>query len=219
MNAQRPPSPSAEEILGREEAEGRRDAGRRDAAGAECLGGVLDLRHAELGELGERRRPAEKVHRHDRLRPRRDPARDVLNVEVERGRVDVREHGRRAAAGDRLGGRVERERRADDLVARPDSHAVEHEHERVGAVRDADRLRHAQVGRGLLLERLDVRSENEHAGVDDLGESLQDVIAQRSELRAHIYQRHRHGAQSLAGQLTDCSAARRRRLFRRRTSR
>ena len=79
-------------------------------------------------------------------------------IEVERGRVDVGEDGRRAAPRDRLGGRVERERRADHLVAGADPHRVEREHERVGAVRDADRARHAEVLGGLGLERLHVRA-------------------------------------------------------------
>ena len=114
---------------------------------AERLRRVLDERHAERGELLERRGPAEQVHRHDRPRPRRDPRGDVLGVEVAGRRVDVGEDGRGAAPRDRLGGRVEREGRADHLVAGADAHRVEHEHERVGAVRDADRLRDAEVRR------------------------------------------------------------------------
>ena len=138
-----------EEVLRREEAERRADAGLRDALGAERLRGVLDQREPERRELGERRRPAEEVHRHDRLRPRRDPRGDVLRIEVQRHRVDVGEDRRRADAGDRLGGRVERERRADHLVAAPDPERLEREDERVGAVRDADRVRHAEERGGL----------------------------------------------------------------------
>ena len=86
-----------EEVLGREEAERRADAGARDAGCAERLRGVLDQRQPESGELGERRRPAEEVHRHDRLRARRDPRRDVGRVEVEGDGIDVGEDRRRAA--------------------------------------------------------------------------------------------------------------------------
>ena len=75
--------------------------------------------------------------------------------------VDVGEDRRRADARDRLGGRVERERRADDLVAGADPERVEHEHERVGAVGDADRLRHAEVLGRLALEALDLGPEDE----------------------------------------------------------
>ena len=130
-----------EEVLRRIEAERRGDAGARDRRRAERLRGVLDQRQAERRELVERRRAAEEVHGHDRARPRRDPRGDVLGVEVERRRVDVGEDRRRAAPRDRLGRRVERERRADHLVAGADAERVEHEHDRVGAVGDADRVR------------------------------------------------------------------------------
>ena len=43
-------------------------------------------------------------------------------------------------ARDRLGGRVERERGNDDLVARPDAHRAQRDRDRVGAVRHADRV-------------------------------------------------------------------------------
>ena len=117
-------------------------------------------------QLLDRRRPAEEVHGHDRLRPRGDPPLDVGRVEVQRRRVDVGEDGRRAAAGDRLGGREERERRADHLVARADPERVEHEHERVGAVRDADRLLDAEVLGRLALEALDLGAEDEAAALE-----------------------------------------------------
>ena len=76
-------------------------------------------------------------------------------------RVDVGEDRRGAALRDRLGSRVERERRADHLVAGADAERVEDEDERVRAVRDADRLRDAEIGGRLVLERRDVRPEDE----------------------------------------------------------
>ena len=88
---------------------------------------------------------------------------DVGRVEVQRRRVDVGEDGRRADARDRLGGRVERERGADHLVAGADPDRVEHEHDRVGAVRDADRLLDAEVLGRLALEALDLGAEDEAA--------------------------------------------------------
>ena len=106
-----------EQVLGRVEAEGRGDPGARDLRRSERLGGVLDDRETELGELRERRGPSEQVDGHDRLRLRRDPACDVLGVEIERRRIDLGEHRRRADPGDRLGRRVERERR--DRSPRP----------------------------------------------------------------------------------------------------
>ena len=117
VHATSPPSPSAKRFFVGKKLNVEQTPVVATPARAERLRGVLDQRHAQRGQLGERRRPAEEVHRHDRLRPRGDPRRDVVRIEVERDRVDVREHRRRADAGDRLGGGVERERRADHLVA------------------------------------------------------------------------------------------------------
>ena len=118
----------SEDVLGREEAEGRDDAGAGSPCCAEGLRRVLDDRHAQLGEAGQRHHAPEQVHGHQCARLRRHPRRDIVRIEVQGRRVDVREHWRRAAAGDRLGGRVEREGRADDLVAGPDPDRVEREH-------------------------------------------------------------------------------------------
>ena len=144
VNVKRPPSPRPKRFLVGKKLKVRR---RRwcHAAGPERLRGILDQRRAERRERVERGGPAEQVHGHDRLRPRRDPARDVLGVEVERDRVDVGEDRRRTAPGNRLGRGVEGERRADDLVAGADAHGVEHDHDRVRAVGDADRFRDAEV--------------------------------------------------------------------------
>ena len=101
-------------------------------------------------------------------------------------RVDVREDGRRADAGDRLGRRVERERRADHLVARPDLERVQHEHDRVRAVRDADRLAHAEVARRLLLERADVRAEHELPALEHVVDRLLDLREERRVLRLDV---------------------------------
>ena len=179
-----------EEVLGREEAEGGADARARDAGGAERLGRVLDQRQPESRELGERRRTAEEVHRHDRLRPRRDARGDVGGVEVEADRIDVGEDGGRAGPGDRLGGRVERERRADHLVPGADAHRLEREHERVGAVGDADRVGHAEIGGRLVLERLDLGAEDEAARLENLREALLELRDQRRVLRLDVDERN-----------------------------
>ena len=96
-----------------------------------------------------------------------DPVGDVLRVEVQRGGVDVREDRRRAASRDRLCGRIESERRTEDLVARPDPHRVEDEHE---VRRCRSRRRRAldpEVGGCLLLERLHIRAADELSGLED----------------------------------------------------
>ncbi len=135
------------------------------------------------------RRPPEEVDGHDRLRPRRDARGDVLGVEVERRRVDVREDRRRTDTRDRLGRRVERERRADHLVAATDPERVEREHERVGPVRDADRVRHAEERGRLALERLDLGAEDEATGLEDGGEALLELWNERRVLRLHVDER------------------------------
>ena len=117
------PVAEAEEVLRGEEAEGRRDAGLRDACRAEGLSRILDDRNAELGQLIERRRAAEEVDGHERPRPRRDSRGNVLGVDVQGDRVDVGEHGGGTATRDRLGGGVESERRADDSSPGPISSA------------------------------------------------------------------------------------------------
>ena len=134
-----------------------------------CAASSISGRPSER-ELLERRRTAEEMHRHDRARPRVIARGDVLGIEVVRRGIDVREDGRRAAPRDRLGRRVEREGGADHLVAGADAERVEHEHDRVRAVRDADRLLHAEVLRRLPLERLHVRAEDERARLEHLGE-------------------------------------------------
>ena len=87
----------------------------------------------------------------------------VVDVEAARRGIDVGEDGRRADRADRLGRREEGVGRADDLVARADAQAAQRDAERVGAVRDADRVLDAQVLGGLLLEALDLGAEDEAA--------------------------------------------------------
>ena len=143
----------AAEVLRRIEAERRRDAGRRDAVGAERLRSVLDQRQTERGQLLERepgrpKRCTGMIARVSRVNRRSTSA----GIEVERRLVDVGEDGCGADASDCLSRRVEREGRADDLVPGADLERTQHEHDRIGAVGDADRMRHAEVGGGLLLE-------------------------------------------------------------------
>ncbi len=118
-----------------------------------------------------------------------DQRRHGRRVEVERHRVDVGEDRRRADARDRLCGRVERERGADHLVAALDPHRLEREDERVGPVRDADRVRDTEVGGRLALEGLDLRAEDEAAGLEHLGEPLLKLGDERLVLRLDVDER------------------------------
>ena len=128
------------------------------------------------------------MHGHDRARLRRDPRRDVLRVEVVRRRIDVREDRNGAPAHDRLGRGVERERGTDDLVAGPDPERVEHDDDRVRAVRYADRVRDAEVLRRLALERLDVRPEDELARIEHVRIGALEPWNQRRVLRLDVYE-------------------------------
>ena len=131
------------------------------------------------------------MHGDDRLRARPHTPRDVLQVEVHRGRVDIGEHWRRAAAGHGLGRRIEGECRADDLVTGPDAEGVQREHERVGAVRDADRLAHPEIVRGLALERGHVRAQDEVGAREHTVDRLADARQQRLVLRLYVNERDR----------------------------
>ena len=93
------------------------------------------------------------MHWKYRLRPRGDLALHIHRIQVQRDGVDVDEDGCRLAAGDRLGGCVERERRTDHLVAAAHSEGIEDDDDRVRPVGDADRLRHAEKVGVFVLER------------------------------------------------------------------
>ena len=69
-----------------------------------------------------------------------------LGRDAERFEVDVAEHRRGARRRDRLGTRVERERRHDDFVAWSDPHRAQRDRQRVRAVGDADCMLHPAVG-------------------------------------------------------------------------
>ena len=137
------------------------------------------------------------MDRDDRSRPLGDLRGRVVKVEVERGRVDLREDGRRAAAHDRLRGGIERERGADHLVPRADAERVEGEHECVSAVRDADRPLHAEVGGGLLLERPVVRAADEALAPEHLAESGLEPRDQRLVFGSYVNEGNRLHAGSL----------------------
>ena len=131
-------------------------------------------------------RVAEQVDGDDRAGARRDGRLDRRRIEVVVG-ADVGEHGHGADRGDRLGRGVEGVRRADHLVAALDADGAQRERERVGAVRDADAVRDAERGGGLLLEGLDLRAEDVATGVDDVDQCL---LGAREELRPLALQLH-----------------------------
>ncbi len=76
--------------------------------------------------------------------------------------------------------------RADHLVAASDPERLECEDERVGPVRNTDRVRDAEERRSLVLERLDLGPEDEAAGLENGREALLELGDQRRVLRLHV---------------------------------
>ena len=138
--------------------------------------------------------------------------------------LDVAENGSRTPPGYGLGGREERERGADHLVAGADPERVEDKDERVRPVRDLDCIGYAEVGGGLFLEGAHLRAEDEPARVDNRLEAVLQLLDQGRVLRLDVDVRNGHEATG-GGTLTggpvyrptpsaDRSTARRRALLR-----
>ena len=64
--------------------------------------------------------------------------------------------------------------------------------QRVGAVGDADRVRDAEVGGELVLERRDLGAEDELAAIEDLVDGLAQAAAQAGQRRGGIEQGDAH---------------------------
>ena len=101
-------------------------------------------------------------------------ARTVSRGDAEGVEVDVAEHRPRAEHERRLGRRVEREGRHHDLVARADPERAQRDRQRVGAVRHAHAVPHAEVARELLLEGL-------HLGPEDVAPAAGDAVERLAE--------------------------------------
>ena len=90
--------------------------------------------------------------------------------------------------GSETGARVELDEVELPAPALPDG--VRRELDDAGLSEDhADRVSHTEVCGGLLLEGLDVGAEDEPSGVEDLGDSLLQLVQQRRVLRPHVNQR------------------------------
>ena len=143
-------------------------------------------------ERAHRGRMPEQVDGHDRAGARRDGGLDGGGIEAVRLVLDVGEHRDRADGCDRLGGRVEGERGADDLVAGLDPERTQRDEQRIRAVCDAD-----SVGRAHLLgeDALDLghaRPQDETAGFDDIADRAKDLLAYGAVLRMGVHQGHGH---------------------------
>src|SRR5690606_3462304 len=102
---------------------------------------------------------------------------DRAGHQIECRFVDVAKDRARVQARDDAGGREERERRSDDLVAWPDSERHQREKERVRSGGDADREACLRILRDSCLERLHPRAENELLTVAYLADRAFDLVA------------------------------------------
>ncbi len=239
VGAQQAALADRQDLVG-EEAERARQAPGAELApgerGARRVRDVLDQRDAVL--VAQRLQAVDGggvagiVHRAHRLRARRDAPLHVVGVEARvLARDDLREHRRRPAVERRRGGRRERERRHDHLVARSGPGGQIGEVQRGGAAGDRDRVARAELRGERLLERGRARAERQPARAQRLRDRLQ-VLRRQTQVEqrqlgeglgaGHRLDRgrgaRRDGSRPLRG--CSCSARRRdRRRLRRRAPR
>ena len=114
-------------------------------------------------------------------RPGRDRRLDPLGVDQVRVWLDVDEDGRRAGVQDRVGGRGERVRDGDHLVARLEADPGEDRHERERAVGHRHGMPDTAELRPLALQLGDLATLREHAAGEHLGDG-RDLLG--SDVRA-----------------------------------
>src|SRR5207249_1926951 len=168
------------------EGEGREMAVRAERAalvlGAEGFTSVLDERKSmSLGQLPQRielARIAEDVDSEDRAGAVSDGGLRRSRVEVQRTRVDVREHGPRALVEEAVGRGDEGERRRHNLVSGADSGQSDGEVKPRGAARDARRVSRADALCKELLEAVERRAERERTRAQHLEHELLLALAE-----------------------------------------
>ena len=110
---------------------------------------------------------AVEMDRDDGPGARRDRRFQQRHIHEQGLRIDVDEAGQGAAADDRLGGRRERVRDRDHLIACANPDGAESQFQRVGAVGTGNRLAHAAVVGELRLEPRDLVPQDEIRGGED----------------------------------------------------
>ena len=149
---------------------------------------------------------AVEVHRDHRSHPPAEPRTagqllvEQVRIEIPGLRRDVDEHRRRADIADRVGGRRERQRRGNHLVAATDTENCQRQVQGRRAARQRHRVRDTDRRGELALERVDVRPERRNpAGIEgveqqralggaDVGRRKVDAVHRCPELsdrRAH----------------------------------
>jgi hypothetical protein len=160
------------------------------------LRGILDYDQVvaprDREQRVEVRRPAVQVHRHNRLRPRRDGSGHRRRIDrVGRG-LHVDEYRRRAHGEDRQDRRDERIGGRDDFVAGPDFESAQRELDCRQPGADADRVARADERGILAFEALDRGTQDEIPALEQLTEDTLQRVAQRLVLRTEIHERHLH---------------------------
>ena len=135
--------------------------------GPERLARVLDQREpvtvGDRLELVQLTRVAEHVDRDDRSSLLGDCRLDRSRVQVQRRRIDVREHGSRTFEDEAVRRRDEGERRRDHLVARAEARHPRQHVQTGRAARDGGCVRRADALGDLFLETVDPRPERQPA--------------------------------------------------------
>jgi len=133
-----------------------------------CLAGdVVD--RLQRGQL------AEQINRDDRPGLLGNLRLDQARIDVERRRIDVHEDRPGAQPGDRAGGGEERERRADDLIARFDSDGHQGAQQRIGPAADTDRVFVPHTTPGFS-RTLDVRAQDQGLLIEHLVNGAADSL-------------------------------------------
>ena len=171
-------------------------------AHAEGVGGVIDdLQAVPVGDGLDGRdiaRVAVAMHRHDRGGLRRDGRLDPGRVHVERGGVDIDEHGRDAVPQQGVRGGHEGVGRGDDFARH--TGLLQRRHQRQGAVGEQAQVLHSQIARQLGLQLRVIR-----AGVRQLlarPDAFQignEICERRQQRLGDGYQRRGHGGAGRVG--------------------
>ena len=179
---------------------------------ADRLTGILDDGQAmavgDVHQIGQRSRVAEDVDDLDRLGARRDGGLDRCRVHVERLRVHLDEHRRRAREQDGVCRRHERERRHDDLVPRTKAEGVEARVQAGGATGASNRVRDTRPLSPVALEARQHRAQRQLPRAKHLAHQLQLPVADDRFGERDLVDRcvcHAVRARARAARRTPCS--------------
>ena len=150
------------------------------------------------------REPSVQVRHDDRARAPGECVRKRAQVDIHRVGIDVDVVGDRGAGEDRRARIAAGVRHGDDDIAGTHAGRAERDFERIGAVRDTERMtRSASRGEGRL-ERPPPLAENEGAGIEDFVERLPQLLPVRFVQPPKVVQRD-HAERFVQLQRSRCS--------------